>query len=218
MKLFEVISPQNRGRMGALGPLVRLIEAVANWTTNIHTTSASDKRIIQQSIPKFKYTGTMYRIVFVYDNGDLTDTQKIKNHIVQNKHGINLMSWSKTMKGIEHWNMGIPDGDGEESLEDNLEGDEVRVMEVLITQQGTGFDVEAFHQHAEANREKFAQQGAHRLIDHKMGIVRRAADIKEVAAPLSNRFDIKITDETEIDYSDDDREYIRQQRAAERSQ
>jgi hypothetical protein len=191
---------------------MRLIEAVDNWATDIYTTSASDKRLILNSIPQFKYTGTMYRIVFVYDEGDLTDMQKIKNHIVQNKHSIDIMSWSKTMSGIKYWNTGIPDGDGEETIEDQLHGDEVRVMEVLITQQGTGFDIDAFHQHVEQHQDEFPDRHFH----HKMGMIERAAHIQEVVAPLSNQFKIKITDEMELDYSEEDRDYIRQQREYEK--
>jgi hypothetical protein len=212
MNLLEIISPQNRARDPARDPFPRLVQAVDNWATDIYTTSATDKRLILNSIPQFKYTGTMYRIVFVYDEGDLTDMQKIKNHIVENRHGINLMSWSKNMAGIKYWNNGIPDGDGEENIEDQLYGNEVRVMEVLITQQGPGFDIDAFHKYAEQHKDEFPD----RHFRYKMGTIERAANIQEVAAPLSNQFNIKITDEMELNYSEEDRDYIRQQREYEK--
>lgn len=162
-------------------PVQQLVAEVLAWVNN--GAENHDSPIIAAATKQYKYSGPLYRLITLYDNGSIPRFQGLAEYVRSHERAVGLASWSKSAEGSYRW------ADTLGSLSDReleFEDDEHTALEVLCAQKGTGFDVRMFVEHLKSLRVEVSPED--------MELLQRAADVEEVIAPWSATIKAEVKD------------------------
>jgi hypothetical protein len=166
--------------------IAHLAGIVARWTTNVHETSSKERTVISKFASMFPYSGSMYRLVFYFDRGQVQPNITFANLLLRHPRGRGQASWSKTLVGVNKWRSQLPDDI------DFRRGDKALYI-LECSQHGTAFDVSKLlhyvkqHNLTIPNPHGFSH-------DLSLSLLERAIFAEEVIAPYYNNLHVKVDD------------------------